>query len=65
MRRNDFKEIASIVRKHKLNIEGLYNSQIPLLLLNDLIEDFCVVFKKSNPSFDKSKFMKACGWYNG
>lgn len=55
MRRADFKEIAEVIRMHKL-ID-------PTVVSMGLLEDLCVVFRKSNPTFDKGKFLRACGFY--
>lgn len=62
MRRNDFKALAAIIRKRKVQMdsEDPYN----IYYIRELVDDLVVYFKESNPSFDKSKFMKACGWYN-
>jgi hypothetical protein len=55
MRRADFKEIAEVIRMHNL-ID-------PTVVSMGLLEDLCVVFRKSNPTFDKGKFLRAAGFY--
>lgn len=58
MRRNDFSALAAVIREHKL--QGHHYEPY----FHTLVEDIAKVCKESNASFDKSKFMKACGWYN-
>jgi len=57
MRRDDFKAIAEVLRKR--HAEGAIDKTV----LRDLIEDLCHYFRSSNSSFDKGKFIKACGYY--
>ena len=57
MRRDDFKAIAEIVRKY--HTEGA----IDKLVLRDMVDNLAAYFRQSNPSFDKGKFVKACGFY--
>lgn len=60
MTRKDFKAIAEILRERhfkQLNQDGL-----DLYLL---CEELAVYFKKANPTFDRNKFMRASGWYQG
>ena len=56
MSRKDFKAIAEIIRKY--NLLGVDN-----LDLHNLTEELASYFKKANPTFDRGKFIKACGWY--
>lgn len=56
MRRNDFKAIAEIIREYKI----VTNNEEPVYLLTTKL---CQYFRQSNPSFDKGKFLKACGFY--
>lgn len=58
MRRNDFKALAEVIREHK--VHGHHYQPY----FDVLVEDIAKVCRDSNPSFDKSKFMKACGYYN-
>lgn len=58
MRRPDFKQLAEVIREHK--IHGHHYEPY----FRVLVDDIALVCKKSNPSFDKSKFMKACGYYD-
>ena len=58
MRRTDFKEIARILRERHL--KQLNQDGLDMYLL---CEELAVYFKKSNPSFDKGKFMREAGWY--
>lgn len=57
MRRDDFKAIAEVLRKH--HTEGT----IDKLALRDLVDELSTYFRQSNPSFDKGKFVRACGFY--
>lgn len=58
MVRKDFKAVAETIRLCKLNFPDDVGYHI-------LASDLTIYFKKSNPSFDKEKFMKACGFYGG
>jgi hypothetical protein len=56
MSRKDFKAIAEITRKYNLlNHDNLK--------LYEMTQELCSYFKKANPTFDKGKYLKACGWY--
>lgn len=57
MRRDDFKHIAEIMRKY--HTEGT----IDKLILRDMVDNLSSYFRQSNPSFDKGKFVKLCGFY--
>jgi len=57
MRRNDFKEIAAIIREYKI-----LSDTEPVYVLTTKL---CQYFRQSNPAFDKEKFLKACGFYGG
>lgn len=56
MRRKDFKAIAEIIRKYNL-------LKVDSLDLHNMAEAFASYFKKANPTFDRGKFFKSCGWY--
>lgn len=57
MRRDDFKAIAEVLRKH-------YTSgTIDKTVLREMINELCVHFRHSNETFDKGKFVKSCGYY--
>lgn len=58
LRRNDFKAISEVFRKY--HTEGTVDK----LILRDMIDRMAVYFRQSNPSFDKSKFVRACGFYD-
>lgn len=58
MRRNDFKEIAKIIREYKL-----VQKDLGTITLEDLVHKFCVVFQQNNPAFDPGKFKRECGFY--
>jgi hypothetical protein len=58
MRRAEFKEIAEVIREYRL-----LQKDLGTVTIDDLIQKFCTVFKQSNPTFDKGKFLKACGYY--
>lgn len=55
MRRDDFKAIAEIIREYRL----ITNEEATYILTTRL----CQYFRQSNASFDKGKFLKACGYY--
>lgn len=59
MRRSDFKAIAEVLNKSRLGTENDLGKQV----VKDIAYDLCPVFKASNASFDKDKFIKACGYY--
>lgn len=58
MTRKDFKAIAEIIRKY--NLIGTKDG----VFFYELVNEFATYFKKANSTFDHSKFMKSCGWYN-
>lgn len=55
MTRTDFKAIADVIRTYKLRHQ--YDDYLGLVL------DLCPYFKKANPTFDKGKFLRDCGYY--
>jgi hypothetical protein len=55
MTRKDFEAIAEIIRKANLLPKEIG--------LKDIAQELSSYFKHANPSFDKHKFMRACGWY--
>lgn len=55
MRRADFKAIAEVIREYKL-----LTDEAPVYVLTTKL---CQYFRQSNPTFDKGKFLKACGFY--
>ena len=60
MTRKDFEAIANIIKEFKQNID-------PHLLtintyINMMVRDLSNYFKQSNSSFDKERFIKACGY---
>ena len=61
MRRAEFKAIAEVIRMHRLQAQAYIAN--PIVISEGLLEDLCVVFRKSNPTFDKGKFLRACGFY--
>ena len=56
MRRDDFKAIADIIREYKL----VAAHEEPVYVLTTKL---CQYFRQSNPTFDKGKFLKNCGFY--
>ncbi len=65
MRRKDFKAIAEIIREHKLSLQK-YPEPVKGEILVDiyhLAEKFEQYFRTNNPTFNREKFMKACGYY--
>lgn len=57
MTRTDFKAIAEVLRKRHAS------GTIDKVVLREMVNEMCVHFRKSNESFDKGKFVKACGFY--
>lgn len=57
MTRPDFKAIAEIIRKY--NNLGMFDD----LAFYKFVEELTLYFRKVNPTFDRGKFMKACGYY--
>ena len=57
MTRTDFKALAEIVRKHK--VEQKFDDKE----FREFIETLCIYFKKSNMTFDRGSFLRKCGWY--
>lgn len=57
MRRNDFKAIAEVLRKYHTS------GSIDKSVLREMINELCVHFRHSNDTFDKGRFIKACGYY--
>ena len=55
MTRTDFKAIAEIIREYKI----LHDDASVYVLTTRL----CQHFKKANPTFDKGKFLRDCGYY--
>lgn len=56
MTRKNFKAIADIMRKYKLTSDEI--------TINKLAAELATYFKTDNPTFDRSKFMRACGFYD-
>jgi hypothetical protein len=61
MTRTNFKEIANIIRHQKVRFELNTWAEDSLY---DITNELARYFKSNNPTFDRSKFMKAAGWYN-
>lgn len=59
MTRKDFKAIAEIVREY--NISKKFDD----VEFHTFVNKLCVHFRQSNETFDKSDFLRKCGWYNG
>lgn len=57
MVRRDFKAIAEIIREYKL----LVGNDEPVYVLTTKLSQY---FREANPTFDKGKFLKACGFYS-
>jgi hypothetical protein len=58
MRRNDFNHIAEVIRKRYVD------GTVDKLILRDMVDDMASYFRESNAAFDKTKFLRACGFYN-
>lgn len=61
MTRTDFNSIAEIIRKLSFEAEPSSASIQTLYIVADKL---AVYFKQANPSFDRSRFIRACGWYD-
>ena len=59
MRRPDFEAIANVIRSYR------QEATLDRVVLREMAEDLCKYFKQSNPAFDKEKFIRACGYYDG
>ncbi len=59
MRRSDFEAVANTFRKYYAN------NALDRVTLREMAEDMSKYFKQSNPAFDKEKFIRACGYYDG
>lgn len=57
MTRKDFRAIAEIIRKYNLTTHDSLD-------LYKLTQELATYFKQANPTFDRSRFMRAAGWYN-
>lgn len=66
MRRSNFKAIAEIIRHYKINseIQDPSKTMSKHELMYHLTDKLASYFKQDNPSFDRERFMKACGWYS-
>jgi hypothetical protein len=51
MTRKDYEATAEIIRS--------YNLQLPEILLENLVNDFCEMFEKDNERFDANRFRVA------
>ena len=58
MRRNDFRAIAETLRVYYTN------GSVDKVVLRDMVDNMCNIFRQSNPAFDRSKFLRTCGFYN-
>jgi hypothetical protein len=52
MTRKDYVATAEIIHA--------YNLQLPEIVLENLVNDFCEMFKKDNERFDSGRFRVAC-----
>lgn len=60
MRRNEFQEIANILKPYIISDHSSVESRI----VSEIANNLCFFFKRNNPAFNKEKFLKACGIYN-
>lgn len=56
---NEQRELAETQMANDRDYEEY--SQGQLNLLENLIEELCVIFEEDNPSFDEDRFREACG----
>lgn len=61
MTKRDFEAIAAAIKKQVDNAAGK-NAPLALAVLADEIADYC---ERSNPRFNRHKFLKACGMRGG
>jgi len=59
MRRPDFEAIAGVIREYR------QAATLDRTVLREFADDLSKYFKQSNPAFDKEKFIRACGYYDG
>ena len=59
IRRKEHIEIAKIIRKY-----NIYQQHTGNMSLVEMVSEIANMLQRNNPSFDRSKFMKDCGWYN-
>ena len=52
MTRKDYVATAEIIKA--------YNLQLPEIILENLVNDFCEMFKEDNERFDSNRFRVAC-----
>jgi hypothetical protein len=58
--KKDFELVAEVLRKTPLGgYHGLDAGEA--MLLEDLADNFAAEFKRSNPRFDRDRFVAACG----
>lgn len=58
MTRTQFKAVAEIVRKYNTT------KKFDDLEFYHFVDELAKYFRTDNPTFDRAKFIRACGWYN-
>ena len=62
MTKKHFEAIAAILDEHKQTPEyGYYADNRRVEVWEDITNDIADYFAQENPSFDKERFLKACG----
>jgi len=61
MTRKDFELIANVLRIGRTRTDG---TPVELSLLAAIAEDFAAELPRTNPNFDRVRFLKACGAAN-
>jgi hypothetical protein len=59
MTRTDFKALSVIIRE--FNVSKKFDDAE----FYSFVSKMCTHFRQSNPTFDKTEFLRKCGWYNG
>lgn len=62
MTKKDYKAIAEVFRQKVSSSSDDYYTNQSVGMLQDVAEGLCIVFKQDNPSFDKQRFLDACGF---
>lgn len=59
MTRTDFKALAQIIREY--NVSKKFDDRE----FHSFVNKMCNHFWQSNPTFDRTDFLRKCGWYSG
>lgn len=59
--RKHFKAIAKIIRENIITDIDNDGHDVKIIVPAMLVDDFCTMFKRDNPNFDRNKFEEAVG----